>query len=236
MSLLPGSLASSTCLYETCMGVGGSIGCSPRLTVTTKLYRLSQSAHRGQCILTGDERQTALAEFYDQWKDEPLVILKWIGVQAISNVPGNVEAVKKLLEHPAVHLTNPNTCYSLFLGFTRSPVNFHAADGSGYQFLGDSVLQVRCGTRLGCIACMCVYALPMRSRLVCTACVNEPPEVVWLLCSHACCQPLCSKQALAHVWFRGWCAALRIIYSHSPCHLVPKALCCIQHPCAMTAG
>ena len=31
----------------------------------------------------------------------------------------------------AFHITNPNNCYSLFLGFARSPVNFHAADGSG---------------------------------------------------------------------------------------------------------
>jgi aminopeptidase N len=90
----------------------------------------------------GKERQDALAEFYKQWQEEPLVILKWIGIQAVSNIPGNVAAVKKLLEHPAVHLTNPNTCYSLFLGFARSPVNFHAADGSGYQFLGDAVLKV----------------------------------------------------------------------------------------------
>jgi hypothetical protein len=34
-------------------------------------------------------------------------------------------------------------CCSLFLGFASSVVNFHAADGSGYQFLGDAVLKVR---------------------------------------------------------------------------------------------
>ena len=34
------------------------------------------------------------------------------------------------------------SCYSLFLGFARSPVNFHAADGSGYKFMGDAILKV----------------------------------------------------------------------------------------------
>jgi hypothetical protein len=34
------------------------------------------------------------------------------------------------------------SCYSMFLGFARSPVNFHAEDGSGYQFMGDSILKV----------------------------------------------------------------------------------------------
>ena len=47
-----------------------------------------------------------------------------------------------LLDHPAFSITNPNACYSLFLSFLRSPVNFHAADGSGYKFIADSILKV----------------------------------------------------------------------------------------------
>ncbi|GAX81576.1 hypothetical protein CEUSTIGMA_g9004.t1 [Chlamydomonas eustigma] len=90
----------------------------------------------------GAERQLALDEFYNQWKEEPLVILKWLGLQAMSNAPGNLELVKKLVDHPAFNITNPNNCYSLFLGFARSPMNFHAVDGSGYQFMGDVVLKV----------------------------------------------------------------------------------------------
>ena len=124
----------------------------------------------------GEERQTVLKEFYEQWKDESLVVLKWLGIQTSSNIPGNLAAVKKLLDHPAVNLNNPNTNYTgetrhwlttstatlilpccgvdvfgstdctplpaVFLGFVRSPVNFHAADGSGYQFIADSILKV----------------------------------------------------------------------------------------------
>lgn len=30
----------------------------------------------------------------------------------------------------------------MFLGFARSPVNFHAEDGSGYEFMGNSILKV----------------------------------------------------------------------------------------------
>jgi len=40
------------------------------------------------------------------------------------------------------------SCYSMFLGFARSPVNFHAEDGSGYEFMGDSILKVRMGLGL----------------------------------------------------------------------------------------
>ncbi len=66
-------------------------------------------------------------------------------MQAGANVPGNLKNVEKLLDHPAFSITNPNACYSLFLSFLRSSVNFHAADGSGYRFIADSVLKVGVG-------------------------------------------------------------------------------------------
>ncbi len=50
--------------------------------------------------------------------------------------------MQRLVDHPAFTISNPNNCYSLFLGFGRSPVNFHAADGSGYAFMADAVLKV----------------------------------------------------------------------------------------------
>jgi len=65
-----------------------------------------------------------------------------LGMQAGANVPGNLKNVEKLLDHPAFSIRNPNACYSLFLSFLRSPVNFHAADGSGYKWIADSVLKV----------------------------------------------------------------------------------------------
>lgn len=41
---------------------------------------------------------------------QPLVTLKWLGLQAGSNVPGNVAAVTHLLSHPAFNINNPNKC------------------------------------------------------------------------------------------------------------------------------
>jgi hypothetical protein len=81
-------------------------------------------------------------EFYAANKDKPLIMLKWLVTQASCCMPGNVSNVRKLMEHPAFQITNPNCCYSLFLGFARS-INFHAADGSGYEFVGDAVIKVK---------------------------------------------------------------------------------------------
>ena len=67
----------------------------------------------------------------------------WPPPQAGSNVAGNVDAVKALTTHPSVALTNPNTCYSLFLGFARSPVNFHAGGWVGW-WVGVWVGSIEC--------------------------------------------------------------------------------------------
>ncbi|XP_048609763.1 puromycin-sensitive aminopeptidase-like isoform X1 [Brassica napus] len=90
----------------------------------------------------GKTRDEVLADFYNKWQGDYLVVNKWFLLQASSDIPGNVENVKKLLDHPAFDLRNPNKVYSLIGGFCGSPVNFHAKDGSGYKFLGDIVVQL----------------------------------------------------------------------------------------------
>ncbi|KAL0297621.1 UNVERIFIED_CONTAM: Puromycin-sensitive aminopeptidase [Sesamum radiatum] len=90
----------------------------------------------------GKTRDDILADFYNKWQHDFLVVNKWLALQAMSDVPGNVENVRKLLDHPAFDLRNPNKVYSLVGGFCRSPVNFHAKDGSGYKFLGEMVVQL----------------------------------------------------------------------------------------------
>ncbi|KAF3556531.1 hypothetical protein F2Q69_00014148 [Brassica cretica] len=114
----------------------------------------------------GKTRDEVLADFYNKWQGDYLVVNKWFLLQASSDIPGNVQNVKKLLDHPAFDLRNPNKAsefsklsfsfttfflssmltiiqvYSLIGGFCGSPVNFHAKDGSGYKFLGDIVVQL----------------------------------------------------------------------------------------------
>ncbi|KAL8498468.1 hypothetical protein ACS0TY_021701 [Phlomoides rotata] len=90
----------------------------------------------------GKIRDEVLADFYKKWEHNYLVVTKWFALQAMSNVPGNVENVRKLLDHPAFDIRNPNKVYSLIGGFRGSPVNFHAKDGSGYKFWGEIVVQL----------------------------------------------------------------------------------------------
>jgi len=89
----------------------------------------------------GPEGQSALQKFYDRWKDEPLVLDKWFAVQAASRLPDTLSVVKRLMEHPAFTLKNPNRARSVVSTFCHAnQVRFHAADGSGYAFAADQII------------------------------------------------------------------------------------------------
>jgi aminopeptidase N len=81
------------------------------------------------------ERRPALDAFYEKWKGEPLVVDKWLGVEALSRLPGTVARVQELTSHPAFTLKNPNKVYALLGSFGGNQINFHAADGSGYELM-----------------------------------------------------------------------------------------------------
>jgi aminopeptidase N len=90
------------------------------------------------------EAERALADFYQRFEQEALVIDKWFAMQATRRgtaAQPTLALVRKLLAHPAFNLKNPNRARSLVFGFcSGNPAQFHAADGSGYAFWADQVL------------------------------------------------------------------------------------------------
>ncbi|NIV33220.1 MAG: aminopeptidase N, partial [Anaerolineae bacterium] len=86
------------------------------------------------------ERDQALAGFYERWREDVLVVNKWLGLQAMSKVPGSLARVRVLMEHEAFDMRNPNKVRALIGSFCAgNPAQFHAEDGSGYAFLGEQV-------------------------------------------------------------------------------------------------
>jgi aminopeptidase N len=93
--------------------------------------------------LEGPEREQALAEFYATWKHDPLVLDKWFTVQATSSLPGTLARVRDLTKHADFTLKNPNRVRSLIGAFAMSnQARFHGADGGGYAFIVDMVLEL----------------------------------------------------------------------------------------------
>ncbi|ABF07762.1 aminopeptidase N [Cupriavidus metallidurans] len=93
-------------------------------------------------------REHALADFYERFEDDALVIDKWFSLQGMQRGEvgphagkRTIDTVRALMQHPAFNLRNPNRARSLIFSFcSGNPAQFHAEDGSGYAFWADQVL------------------------------------------------------------------------------------------------
>jgi len=76
-------------------------------------------------------------EFYQQWRQDNLVMDKWFSVQATVPHASSIARVKKLFEHNDFDIKNPNRVRSLLGVFcAANPLCFHEINGSGYELLG----------------------------------------------------------------------------------------------------
>jgi aminopeptidase N len=124
-------------------------GCPGTVETALAQFREADNMTDAQAALTiladsdHPDGDTALAEFHERWKSDPLVIDKWYAVQAISSRADTLDRVIALSERPDFTLKNPNRARSLLGVFSiRNQVRFHAADGKAYAFLADRILEL----------------------------------------------------------------------------------------------
>lgn len=90
-----------------------------------------------------DIREDILEDFYELWKNDPLVMDKWFILQAISSRESTLEDVYELMKNPAFSIKNPNKVRSLIGAFcSLNHVRFHDAGGAGYEFLADRIIEL----------------------------------------------------------------------------------------------
>ncbi|MED7789631.1 aminopeptidase N [Francisella sp. 19X1-34] len=87
-------------------------------------------------------RDKAINEFYERWKDEDLVVNKWLVSQAQISHESPLDIVKGLVNHPAYNSKNPNKVYSLIGGYGANFSQYHSKDGLGYAFMTDMILEL----------------------------------------------------------------------------------------------
>jgi len=84
-------------------------------------------------------RDAAFTHFHDRFRGDPLVLDKWMGLQAGSILPDTVASVRALMKHPAFDIKNPNRVRALIGAFSGNHLRFHAADGAGYRLVGEVI-------------------------------------------------------------------------------------------------
>ena len=89
------------------------------------------------------QRQQIIDDFEQHWQHDALVMDKWFVAQATSVRENTLDQVKQLMNHGMFSMTNPNKVRSLIGAFCgANPVRFHQADGAGYKFLADNVIEL----------------------------------------------------------------------------------------------
>jgi aminopeptidase N len=85
------------------------------------------------------KRDAAFAHFHDRFRQNALVLDKWLALQASSPLPGTVAGVRALTQHPAFDMKNPNRVRSLIGAFSGNHLRFHGADGAGYALVAETI-------------------------------------------------------------------------------------------------
>ena len=87
------------------------------------------------------QRADVLADFYARYAHDPLIVDKWLALQAAIPESATLDRVKALTVHAAFSFANPNRVRALIGSFTTAnQTQFNRVDGGGYGFLVDTVL------------------------------------------------------------------------------------------------
>ena len=133
----------NTCLdFLTSLGDAAAVGRAKKQfdmcnNMTDKLAALG-------CLVfhLGAERDAALETFHRDAAGAPLVLNKWFAIQAGADHAGLADRVRALKTHPDFVLSNPNSARALLSTFSANLAHFHAADGSGYALVADSIMEI----------------------------------------------------------------------------------------------
>ncbi|MCB4768891.1 aminopeptidase N [Ancylobacter sp. Lp-2] len=139
--------AGRRALRNACLSLLAEAGTGEGVARALGLYRAADNmTDRLQALTTlthyaPQHRDEVLADFYERFRDDPLVIDKWFALQAQIAEPATLDRIRELTGHPAFSLRNPNRVRALIGSFAASnPTQFNRADGAGYDFLADTVL------------------------------------------------------------------------------------------------
>ena len=95
-----------------------------------------------QLIAAGRDKD-ALADFAAEFSANRLVMDKWFMVQPLRSAPDKAVArARDLAKRPDFDWKNPNRFRALIGGLTANHAGFHAADGTGYDFLAEWLMRL----------------------------------------------------------------------------------------------
>jgi aminopeptidase N len=87
------------------------------------------------------QRTIAFDDFYHRYAGDPLIIDKWLALQAAIPESATLDRVRDLTLHAAFSIGNPNRVRALIGSFAQAnPTQFNRADGQGFDFVTETAL------------------------------------------------------------------------------------------------
>ncbi len=112
-------------------------------SVTNMTDRAAALAIIAQRFSETREGADCLADFRRRYDGNPLVIDKWLTVEAMIPGAGALARIQRLMADPAFSLQNPNRARSLLGTFaSANPTGFHRADGAAYAFFLETIMAI----------------------------------------------------------------------------------------------
>jgi len=134
-------------LHNTCLDLLVATHRSDAVALAARQYRAADNMTDRIAALSTlslcdvPERAAALDDFYSRYADDPLIVDKWLTLQATIPEPATLARVKGLTSHRAFSFANPNRVRALIHAFAlANQKEFNRADGAGYDFVVDTVL------------------------------------------------------------------------------------------------
>jgi aminopeptidase N len=139
--------AGRRALKNICLDLLAATAESHAIRLASTQYRTADNMTDRMAALStlnqhdGPDRDAALEDFYQQYRDDPLVVDKWFVLQATAPHAGTIARVQALTGHPAFSMSNPNRVRSLIGAFASSnQTQFNRLDGAGYDLVADTVM------------------------------------------------------------------------------------------------
>jgi aminopeptidase N len=141
--------AGRRALRNTCLGLLVATRRADAIALAARQYQAADNmtdrmaALGTLSLVDAPERMAALDDFYARYAGDPLIVDKWLALQACIPEPATLERVKALTAHPAFSFANPNRVRALISAFAMAnQKEFNRPDGAGYEFVADIVLML----------------------------------------------------------------------------------------------
>ena len=88
-----------------------------------------------------DQSKPFLEDFFYKWKNETLVMQKWLGIQA-SNPSVSINGLKKLEASEVYNNKVPNLIRAIIGQFANNVAGLNNFDGSGYDYVASKIIEI----------------------------------------------------------------------------------------------